>query len=315
MAWRISETINNAVMATVCLVAFIDGVCIGEDEIVFKNGFSRDMFLFIYPKEQERWERPERLLIRNGQPVSVPINAASKHYVGLRDKENRWRPLGWYPLQKYANKGYGIRLKGMVVERQGFRTVTRTVKDTREQSYTVNVPYTETLTGTRIVVRNGKTYREPYTYEVTKVRQEQRTRTVHVARQVQEQVPYTYQLELPKLELTGASQSEIPAPVTSDESGANPVDDRNRRLPMSVHACRIGIHVDAIPSNSVAQRIRGRQGQSLESGDHVIAVNGTPVMLLEEFDDAIAKSPPDFSLGVLDVRTGQRVEFTGELPP
>lgn len=88
------------------------------------------------------------------------------------------------------------------------------------------------------------------------------------------------------------------------------------RLGVNAYKCQTGIHIQSVTAGTAATRCVDQQsGQpaSLETGDHVLTVNGATPRDISEFQSLIRNSPRTIELRVLDARTRQTRNLTTNL--
>ncbi len=88
------------------------------------------------------------------------------------------------------------------------------------------------------------------------------------------------------------------------------------RLGVNAYKCDEGIHIQAVTPGSAATRgVDQASGQpvQLESGDHILTVNGMTPRDIPEFQSLIQTSPRTIQLKVLDRRTRRILELTANL--
>lgn len=134
-----------------------------------RNDSGNAWFLWMYPEHGKQWRKPQFLPRR--QAVPVDLQGEGRFYLALRDESDRAIHVGWRDLRAAAEK--------LAVPPDGVAELSLTtaiVEETREQTYMVSVPRTETVI--RIVEENG--VKREVESTVTVMVPEHRTRTVSV---------------------------------------------------------------------------------------------------------------------------------------
>lgn len=149
------------------------GAAPAEPALRIRNDSSKAWSLLMYSETGKTWLPPTFLPRR--QAVKVDLSNAGRFYLVLRDDGDRDSHLGWRDLHAVAQ-----RLAGPPDGMAELALSTRLVSEQREQTYTVQVPVSETRTRTLLV--DGVEKQEEYV--VTRMVPETRTRTVTVSEEM-----------------------------------------------------------------------------------------------------------------------------------
>jgi hypothetical protein len=277
------------------LVAKVSGFCLSSlvaiasiasaEDFEAHNEYDQNFYLWIYPSTKGQWENKKPFIKRKAFEI-VSVDNADKYYLMLKDEKGRERHLGWFPIPEVFRNSTPKQLVFGITRVQQTQdyTVSVPVTTMMEQSYTVNVPRTET----RTVIRNGVPVFEKVTVydQVTQTRTVPQTTMTTETRQriVVQETPYV------KVSINGEWQ-----PVQGELR-------EKRKIGVTFHICPDGVHVDTVDSGSAAENMWDINGNvfKLEPGDHILLINGQAPKQSDELIKIVSEARGPLPIVVLD---------------
>lgn len=315
------NTAFRIVIVFASLALLVDHLYSNEPpSLLFRNGLGEKMEMWLYVQSPKGWSEPVMTLdVSETRKVRFPYDTA--YYVVLVDGQFRKDRLGWFPFYNDAtNPGSNsqvIELSALYRPRTIYQQETRTridqVTKTRQETRTRTVTVFDEATKKYVERSMNYTVNVPY-IESTEV-----PYTVSVPAVIEERVPQLSVIDANGTTrvLTPLERREIPSLPGEEMAAQNELKTDNRaRLGIQFKMCPSGVHVLAVSPGSPASKCLNVQtgvSAAIEVDDHIVTVNGLRPQSEAEMQRLVEGSGSVIQLSVVDVRTGNVLQLQTRL--